>query len=131
MRAHPTLAALEPFEIMSKRVADFLRYQQTANVNNEPDLPQQRGHKRVAEWVSSASTGTSSMEPWRTTWSKEDHNTILEWLAGQSKCPRKAEVQMAFETDKKLKNILEQKTLQQCLNKVKNLAKTMKATQKL
>ena len=86
MEGHPTLAALEPFQLMSKRVADYLRYLQTSSVSNVPDLPDQR----VAEWVSTASTGTtatSSIHGWRTTWSKQDQETIVQWLATQSKCP--------------------------------------------
>ena len=57
MEGHPTLAALEPFAVMSKRVADYLRYLQTTSVSNVPDQP----HERVAKWVSTtASTATTA-----------------------------------------------------------------------
>ena len=131
MEGHPTLAALEPFQVMSKRVADYLRYLQTSSVSNVPD----QAHQGVAEWVSTtASTGTtasSSLEGWRTTWSKQDQETILQWLATKSKCPGKADVIQAFETEEELKVMLEHKTMQQCLNKVKNLFKTLKAKTKV
>lgn len=91
---------------MSKQAADFLRYLQTSNVNKKPDLPQRAGHECVAEWVSTASTGASSVEVCCTTWSKQDHDTIVEWLASHSKCPRKADIQRAFEIEDKVKKNL-------------------------
>lgn len=122
MEGHPTLTELEAFQIMSKRVADYLCYLQTSSVTAEPDLPHQPGDQRVAEWVSTASTATastSSLETWRTTWSKEDHQTIVQWLTSHSKCPRKADIHQAFQTEEKLKAIAEHKSMDQCVNKVK------------
>lgn len=116
-----TLRKLMPYKEMVRRVADCVRYFQTKEPRKEPEeLPESGKPSLTSTWVASSTETLSSQ---KCAWSNEDAAIIKKYFVTPKKAISIHEVRKMFQEIEELRNLLKEKRLQQCVDKIKNMRK--------
>ena len=115
-----TLRNFMPYKEMVRRVANCVWYFQTKEPRKElEELPESGKPSLTSTWVASSTETLSSQ---KCTWSKEDAAIITKYFVTPKKATSIHEVRKMFQ-EIELWNLLKEKRLQQCVDKIKNMRK--------
>ena len=121
-----SIRKLLPYKNMLKKVADYVRYLQQVEPRKDPqDLPEIHQETRTSAWVEQTST-TATLSTTRTEWLQEQSKLITKYFVQPDKALTKAEIMALFKEKEDLKQLLTTKTMQQCIDKIKNMRKKTK-----
>ena len=117
---------------MDVKVADRVRHCQTISAvdMSEPpvELPQMAEPDKQQlprEWTEAESTYTisSTLSSTKRAWEPEDSRRLEDFFREMEKCPKKCELQKAFNDEKPLNEIIKREGVKRCIEKVKNIFK--------